>query len=220
MQGSLRTSSDGRILAPNLFTLSLPLDQANAINSDQVFIDGLARNLEQAALENGIYFPSQPTIKVVAKTESNDNSISVNTEFSLEHLGETTTMDIQSSETQEITPENAFLIVDGARIFPLTSGLVNIGRNPDNQLIIDDPSVSRHHAQLRSINRRYIVFDLNSTGGTFVNGRQVSKHVLIPGDLISLAGIPLVFGQEGAKNDEKTQELGILSDDTSEPIDR
>ena len=61
---------------------------------------------------------------------------------------------------------------------------------------IDDPRVSRNHAQLRAIKGRYVVFDLNSTGGTFINGRRASQGVLYPGDVISLAGVMLIFGQD------------------------
>jgi pSer/pThr/pTyr-binding forkhead associated (FHA) protein len=40
------------------------------------------------------------------------------------------------------------------------------------------------------------LFDLNSTGGTFVNGQRTSQTVLYPGDVISLAGVALIFGQD------------------------
>jgi pSer/pThr/pTyr-binding forkhead associated (FHA) protein len=66
----------------------------------------------------------------------------------------------------------------------------------DNQLVIDDPRVSRSHAQLRAIKGRYILFDLNSTGGTFVNGQRTNQSILYPGDVISLSGVPLIFGQD------------------------
>ena len=93
-------------------------------------------------------------------------------------------------------PQNAFLIVDGVKVFPLTKSVVNIGRRLDNQLVIDDPRISRSHAQLRAIKGRFVIFDLNSTGGTFVNAQRTSQSVLYPGDVISLAGVPLVFGQD------------------------
>lgn len=96
----------------------------------------------------------------------------------------------------EKVPENSFLIVEGVKIYPLTQPVVNIGRRLDNQLIIDDPRVSRNHAQLRAIKGRFVVFDLNSTGGTFVNGQRTSQSVLYPGDVVSLAGVALIFGQD------------------------
>jgi pSer/pThr/pTyr-binding forkhead associated (FHA) protein len=62
--------------------------------------------------------------------------------------------------------------------------------------VIDDPRVSRAHAQLRTVKGRFVLFDLESTGGTFVNGKRASQTVLYPGDVISLAGATLIFGQD------------------------
>ena len=93
-------------------------------------------------------------------------------------------------------PEDAFVIIDGIRVVPLNQTIVNIGRRIENTLVVDDPRVSRTHAQLRAINGRYIIFDLNSTGGTLVNGKRVNQSVLYPGDVISLAGAELIYGQK------------------------
>jgi pSer/pThr/pTyr-binding forkhead associated (FHA) protein len=51
-----------------------------------------------------------------------------------------------------------------------------------------------------------MIFDLNSTGGTFVNGKRVTQSMLYPGDVISLAGVPLIYGQETSVVGD-TQEL-------------
>jgi pSer/pThr/pTyr-binding forkhead associated (FHA) protein len=93
-------------------------------------------------------------------------------------------------------PEDAFVIVDGVKVIPLTQPLVRIGRRLENNLVLDDPRVSRTHAELRAINGRYVLFDLNSTGGTFVNGLKITQSVVYPGDVISLAGVNLVYGQK------------------------
>jgi pSer/pThr/pTyr-binding forkhead associated (FHA) protein len=93
-------------------------------------------------------------------------------------------------------PDDAFLIVDGVKVIPLTQPLVRIGRRVENNVVLDDPRVSRSHAELRAINGRYILFDLNSTGGTFVNGVRITQVVVYPGDVISLAGVHLVYGQK------------------------
>lgn len=93
-------------------------------------------------------------------------------------------------------PEEAFLIIEGVKVFPLTEVIVNIGRRLENTLVIDDPRVSRKHAQLRAINGRYVLIDLDSTGGILVNGRQTSQSVIYPGDVISLAGVEMIYGQK------------------------
>jgi pSer/pThr/pTyr-binding forkhead associated (FHA) protein len=114
--------------------------------------------------------------------------------------------DLQAKPDDDVAtvPEDAFVIVDGIRVIPLTQPIVNIGRRVENTLVIDDPRVSRTHAQLRAINGRYIIFDLNSTGGTFINGERVTQSILYPGDVISLAGADLIYGQ---KNPPPRQDL-------------
>jgi pSer/pThr/pTyr-binding forkhead associated (FHA) protein len=74
--------------------------------------------------------------------------------------------------------------------------VINLGRRADNHIVIDDPHVSRQHAQLRVIDNRYVIFDLESAGGTFVNNSRVEQATLFPGDVISLAGAELVYGQD------------------------
>lgn len=99
------------------------------------------------------------------------------------------------AETNDAIPRNAFLIIEGVKIHPLNEAVINIGRRFENHIIIDDPRVSRQHAQLRAINGHFVLFDLSSTSGTFVNGQRASQVVLYSGDVISLAGVTLIFSQ-------------------------
>ena len=92
----------------------------------------------------------------------------------------------------------AYLIIKGDRTFDLTAPQVTLGRSLDNDLILEDKQVSRHHARLRHRYGRYILEDLGSTGGTSVNGFPVQEIVLRPGDLISLSGIDLIYVEDGA----------------------
>ncbi len=93
-------------------------------------------------------------------------------------------------------PEEAFLVVEGVKVIPLTQPVVSIGRRVENTVVLDDPRVSRKHAQLRAIKGRYVLYDLDSTGGSFVNGVRVTQSLLYPGDVISLAGVNVVYGQK------------------------
>jgi pSer/pThr/pTyr-binding forkhead associated (FHA) protein len=79
--------------------------------------------------------------------------------------------------------------------------IINIGRRPENHLMIDDPRVSRFHAQIRASKGSFILFDLNSTGGTSVNSQPVTQRMLSPGDVISLAGVPLIYSQDTPESD-------------------
>ena len=70
---------------------------------------------------------------------------------------------------------------------------VLIGRDPQNDLVLDDRRVSRKHAEIRLRLGRYTLYDQQSTNGTYVNGRRVAEKVLEDGDKLSLGGLEIVF---------------------------
>jgi len=73
---------------------------------------------------------------------------------------------------------------------------LRIGRSPDNDLVLDDPRVSRYHAQLARQGDVLVIEDLGSTNGTLVNGRRISEpHVLQPTETIAIGST--VFSVEG-----------------------
>jgi hypothetical protein len=82
------------------------------------------------------------------------------------------------------------------RDFPLSKTLISIGRGLDNDLVIDDSRVSRHHAQITFRHGHYLLRDQRSTNGTFVNDQPVETVVLASGDRVSLGGFEMIFGQE------------------------
>ncbi len=82
------------------------------------------------------------------------------------------------------------------RSFPLSKTLLTMGRGLDNDLVIDDARVSRHHAQVVFRHSHYLLRDLRSTNGTFVNSQPVEAVVLAPGDIVSIGGFELLFMQE------------------------
>ena len=91
--------------------------------------------------------------------------------------------------------QNAYLIVN-SEVFPIKHQLTNLGRKLDNHIVLNDPRISRNHAQIRIMEQQYIILDLNSTGGTMVNGKRVNRSVLYSGDTISLAGVEVKFVQD------------------------
>jgi pSer/pThr/pTyr-binding forkhead associated (FHA) protein len=89
-----------------------------------------------------------------------------------------------------------FLILEGKRHINLAEPAVSIGRALDNDVIIEDPRVSRHHAQLRQRYGHYVLYDLDSAGGTRINGYPIEECVLHSGDVISLAGVEIIYGED------------------------
>lgn len=65
--------------------------------------------------------------------------------------------------------------------------LTTIGRWPDNDIVLPDRLVSRHHAQIRRVGTQFLLADLDSTNGTYVNGERVTEYPLQDGDSIQIA---------------------------------
>jgi len=61
---------------------------------------------------------------------------------------------------------------------------LSVGRDPTNQIVVDDSSVSREHAQIVAVGNDHIIVDLASANGTFVNGRRMLRHILQHGDVV------------------------------------
>jgi hypothetical protein len=73
------------------------------------------------------------------------------------------------------------------KTFPLEGDVLTIGREAGNQIAINDAEISRKHSQLVFQGGKYVLTDLGSTNGTFVNGQRLTgQHVLQSGEIISL----------------------------------
>ena len=78
--------------------------------------------------------------------------------------------------------------------YQLQKGMsLTIGRRDDNDVVIDDPSVSGHHAKIDALGDRFVIIDLKSKNGTFVNERLVDSHWLNDGEIVTIAGYSLVL---------------------------
>lgn len=77
--------------------------------------------------------------------------------------------------------------------FTLTESVITVGRHPDSNLVLADPNVSRHHAEIRPQGDRYAVVDLGSTNGTRVNGVRVGTQLLDDGDELTFGNTRMRF---------------------------
>ena len=198
--------------APDQFTLVLPPQQAQLLLTHPMELDRLTRKLENLAAQGGLVYASAPMVRVVADPQT--IGLKVVAGFSQAGVENSCTTEVEGTQDGAGHPAGgsipkAFLIINGLTTYPLTEAVINIGRDPSNQVHLNDMRVSRQHAQLRLIQGRFVIFDLDSLGGTFVNDVAVSRHVLNPGDVILLAGVPLVYGQEAAEGVGYTQELPV-----------
>jgi pSer/pThr/pTyr-binding forkhead associated (FHA) protein len=78
----------------------------------------------------------------------------------------------------------------------LSGGTVTIGRQPDNVFRIDNPAVSGHHAKVYAEGDHYVIEDVESFNGTYVNGQRISKAVLKDGDDATIGKHTIEFRDE------------------------
>jgi hypothetical protein len=90
-------------------------------------------------------------------------------------------------------PESRALLVRDGKTFVIDRPRAVIGRSSRCDFVIDDPNVSRRHAELQRRGADWYVVDLDSTNGVAVNGKQVRSSRLAPGDEIMLGTARLRF---------------------------
>lgn len=204
-------------IAPNVYTIIVNPGAAQEWQHPRI-LETLIGIVKTAGQEAGFTFASQPEITISTDDSLALSEANVMASHRVDAVEQTKGLADEKAEEEDGSshlPENAFLIIEGVKVYPLSLPVVNIGRRMDNQLVIDDPRVSRTHAQLRAINGRFVLFDLNSTGGTFVNGQRASQTVLYAGDVISLAGVALIFGQDNPPHGADTVDTSPMAPATS-----
>ena len=89
--------------------------------------------------------------------------------------------------------------------FAITNAIWRIGRSRENELVLDDVSISRRHAEIqRGPDGAFTILDRGARNGTYVNGQQVKKRTLQEGDMIEVGDIVLRFTETGV--DDQLQE--------------
>ncbi|MHC1785332.1 MAG: FHA domain-containing protein [Anaerolineaceae bacterium] len=216
MRENMTTDTSGLLSAPARYLVEVNLPGFAGRVYDKTDFEQLSADLICAASESGILLHGKPEIIIRPNPDLTVGSIKISASRFEINPGNTASVNIlDEPEPTNSLPLGAFLIVNGTETVQLHKLVINIGRKANNDIILDDPRVSRNHAQLRSIKDRYVVFDLNSSGGTFVNNVPVTQKELQPGDVISMAGVTVIFGQDSGgaiyEPEEQTPTNQLLS---------
>ena len=102
---------------------------------------------------------------------------------------------------------------DDVETLPLESAKIVVGRMSDCDLVLSSPFVSRHHAKLVQSGKGYSIVDLNSSGGTALNGQSIQEQKLQPMDRIRLgqSGVELRYmEEEGTKDETRLRSENLL----------
>ena len=171
--------------------------------------EALARHITDLVADADLALESAPTVHIQPDEEVHVHDVNVEArwvqpESNVEPTRQMAKNEIQAGdageEKQKPRPEGPkgrpFLILEGDRHVNLNQPTVSIGRALDNDVIIEDPRVSRHHAQIRQRYGHLVLYDLDSSGGTQINGYPVDECVLHSGDVVSFAGVEVIYGED------------------------
>ena len=187
---------------PNIFSIAVNPEIYETLGIELSWIQDIKRTLAESAEEYEKYFPGEITIEFFSDPDIFLDEFRINSYSVINEIEETAVLP-SNQEKPDLTPKksDAYLLFPNKDIFPLSKNIIQIGRKNDNHLVIDNPTISRNHAQIRYINGNYVIFDLNSTSGTFINGVRINQSIPRPGDVISVASYPLVYGEENNESD-------------------
>src|SRR6476660_9098167 len=112
------------------------------------------------------------------------------------------------------------LSLDGQTLaeYNMTKERYTVGRLPDNDIRIDNAAVSGHHSLIINILNDSFLEDLNSTNGTYVNGKLIKKHALQHGDVVTVGHHQLRFVEDDEAQDEFEKTMVIQP--SSRPVEK
>lgn len=202
---SEQTVGVGRIIVPNRYTVRLNPDDFAGLEAIVASIqDELVVYLSDLAYERGLSFVGSPAVALEADSAVAPKDIRIVTAIT------DTGGQPMAPPTREIAERTQFFRpISGplrdrgpslVRIDPAGAGwrhrldeVTRIGRGFDNEMIIEERTVSRNHAEIRREGGAYRIVDLDSTNGILVNGIRVRDHVLRPGDRVRLGSVEFAF---------------------------
>jgi hypothetical protein len=159
------------LISPNHFIVKLPSEDFERFST---FADSLARELGDAAREHaraeGYEFVGPVQVEICEDADMRPNRYAIEPEF---------------REGPDGMPAGSIRLADGRRISVGAQPLV-LGRLPECAIVLNDPNVSRRHAEVRRRGSDVVVYDLGSTNGTRVNGVRVKEQLLNDGDEIEV----------------------------------
>ena len=211
-----RRVSISNTYVPNEYHVMLhPEDWENVGSFNKMLALELQDYLQHKAEEKGFTLVGQPLVILEKDEDLSLGNIQVQAEFSeaipvnieslrKEHVGdEESDQNTQmyqplkdTSPMGRIETVSKLVVTKGqdcGKEYSLGNYQTIIGRRETNDIVLNDVSVSRRHAQLEHNNNRFVLTDLNSTNGTFINGHRITKQLLEPGDIITFGTTVCIF---------------------------
>jgi len=202
----------GQVIAPDRFIFLVPNNEFDLWVERQPIFDEMAQEIYSKGIDNGLLFNHAPSIIIRRSEDPGLPTMIISATISpaRDQLHETTAMELSEQDSfSQILPIKAFLIINGTTTIQLTEPVINIGRRSTCDIVIEDPLVSRDHLQLRSQNGKFIIFDLGSLGGTFLNDQKCQSSILSNGDMIRIGNTNIIYGDDSENKSSPTTQQNI-----------
>lgn len=177
--------SRSRTVVPNVYTVHVsPEDYERLSVYDETLMAEFAVMIRDYAQQQQYSFLGSVTVAMQPDAERPQGTVDIVSEAKVDH---------------EVAPAAGFPAGSAPRVegtagtFGLTRAVTRIGRGNDADIRIDDPGVSRHHAEIRIVGPEVVIKDLGSTNGTYVNGTLVAEQPLRDGNVITIGSSNLTF---------------------------
>jgi hypothetical protein len=169
------------VWAPNRFVFSLsPSDGEKFEQAEQALISELQRVVRETASERGWGLVGPPEIELEIDDDLSKGRFELETSF-------------VEGEPEPAPVAGGATLTLGSRTYTLDRSVTTIGRLPESDVVLEDSGASRQHARIRASDGSYVLADLGSTNGTFVNDEPVRERTLDDGDRITIGETVLEF---------------------------
>jgi len=194
-----------QLYAPNYFKAFMnPRDYEPILALGKEFIYELESFLKQEAGQRELSFMGPLKVDIAQEPELMEGIVVVEWDFLpdvtrrvIETQEEAEALKPKSDEDLAPSGEPAFLmVIEGfgqGNIYPLEKNEIIIGQDAENDILIRDPLVIEKHAKIRRVGRDYIIEDLDTPSGIFVNLRRVKEKKLQEGDMVAVGRTVLKF---------------------------
>ncbi len=193
-----RQVSVSQTYAPNIFMVHLAPEDFDELDGfHQALANELTEYVKAHAEQKGYRFTGSVHISIAPEAELRRGGCVIHSHFEERDLGAPAggTQIISSREIQE-----ALKPTSNARLVELKSGQTHdislgatIGRREDNDIIVAHEGVSRYHARIEVDRGDFFLVDLDSTNGTYLNGKEIARDKLVDGDAIKLGPVEMRF---------------------------
>lgn len=211
-----KTVSVSKVYAPNEYTLYISnTDKRKLEGFEDRLVPELQDFLDSQAKKENLVLTEAPDIKIVGKRELSLGEINVESKLTAKEEIKTSKREASLKSrkrggTQVISGEQAkrikktaakpqakratlTLLAGEKKKYPIKNDVTTIGRLGSNDVVVLDPNVSRVHAEVRWEGDGWILVDLGSTNGTYVDGRKIRRQILRGKHIISIGTTKLEF---------------------------